>query len=411
MVTDSAAATTAWSTGRKVVNGALSQFPDGRGLHTILELARERGKATGLVTSARITHATPAGWVARVPHRDLEEAIALQYLDFAPDVLLGGGIGPFQASEREDGRDLLAEFQSAGYQVVTSEEALQRSNASRLLGAFTPGMQHLSYEIDRRYQGAPGPSLAGITSKALQLLDGAEQGFVLHVEAGRIDHANHDNDAGGFIWDWMAADDALRVLIDYVNRSPGTLLISAADHDTGGGVLYGLGTGYNDSTPAFGSLGGARASLVRVRGRLGQNPSASLVDDTVRELLGFRPSTSQVEAVRRVMGDGERHGHASAHGNRLHSLQFILSGVASGESDRPNVSFATGNHTGGMVPVLCYGAGVTGASLGVVDNTELFGWMTDSLGMEGFENPSMTETEALQFAALDVDRGGRPHWI
>ena len=410
VVTDSAAATTAWSTGRKVVNGALSQFPDGRDLHTILELAREQGKATGLVTTARITHATPAGWVARVPHRDLEEAIALQYLEFAPDVLLGGGIGPFHATEREDGRDLLAEFGAAGYRVVTSEDELERSNASRLLGAFTPGTQHLSYEIDRRYQGAPGPSLAGITSKALQVLDGAEKGFVLQVEAGRIDHANHDNDAGGFLWDWMAADDALRVLVDYVDRNPGTLLISAADHDTGGGVLYGLGSGYNDSTPAFERLGDARASLVRVRNRLGRTPSAADVGDTIRELLGFRPSRSQVEAIQRVMGDGERHGHASAHSSRLHSLQFILSGVPSGETDRPNVSFATGRHTGGMVPVLCYGAGVNGASLGVVDNTELFGWMTGSLGMEGFENPYMTEAEALEFAALEVDRGGRPHW-
>ena len=62
-----------------------------------------------------------------------------------------------------------------------------------------------------------------------------------------------------------------------------------------------------------------------------------------------------------------------------------------------------------MVPVLCSGAGVTGASLGVVDNTEPFGWMTSSFGMDGFENPFMTE--ALDFAALEVDRGGRFHWI
>lgn len=410
VVTDSAAATTAWSTGRKVVNLALSQLPDGRELHTILALAKYRGKATGLVTSTRITHATPAGWVARVPHRDHEEEIARQYLEFGPDILLGGGIGPFQAGVREDGRDLLAEFRDAGYAVLESRVDLERANASRLFGAFTSGMDHLPFEIDRRFQGVAGPSLAELTGKALQVLDGADRGFVLQVEAGRIDHANHDNDPGSMMWDWVAAEDALHVIVDYVDHNPGTLLISAADHDTGGGALYGLGAGYNSSTPAFEGLGRARASHVTLRRRLARESDAHAVKERVQELLGFRPSGEQVEAVLRVLREGERHGHASAHSTRLQSLHFILSGIQPGETDRPNLSFSTGAHTGGVVPVLCYGAGVSGEALGVVDNTELFGWMTEALGMGGFQNPHMTEAEALEFASA-VERPERPHWV
>ncbi len=412
VVTDSAAATTAWSTGRKVVNGALAQYPDGRDLHTILELAREAGKATGLVTSTRITHATPAGWIARVPDRDMDGEIARQYLEFRPDVLLGGGIGPFLAAEREDGRDLAAEFGAAGYDVLRTREDLARSSGSRLFGAFTPGTNHLAFEIDRAHQGAESPSLADITRKALEVLDGAERGFVLQVEAGRIDHANHDNDPGGFLWDWMAADDALRVIVEYVDRNPGTLLLSAADHDTGGGVLYGLGSRYNSSTQAFNVLSRARASHVTLRARLGRNPGEGEVAETVRELLGFEPTADQVQGLLRILQTGERHGHSSAHSSRLHSLQFLLSGVPSGEADRPNLSFATGNHTGGVVPVFCYGAGVDSRSLGAVDNTDLFHWMTAALGMEGFENPYMSEAEALRYAALLPEaEEERPHWV
>lgn len=411
VVTDSAAATTAWGTGRKVVNGSLSQLPDGRSLRTILELAQDRDMATGLVTSTRITHATPAGWAAKVPSRDMEDEIARQYLDLGVDVLLGGGVGPFQADDRADGRDLLAEARSAGYEVLRTSDDLARSNGSRLLGAFTPGLEHLSYEVDRRYQEAPGPSLAQIAARALAVLDGSDGGFLLQVEAGRIDHANHQNDAGAFIWDWIAADDALRVILDYVDRTPGTLLISAADHDTGGGVVYGFGSRYNDSTSAFETLSRARGSLVRLRRTLGRDPSPDQVEELVHRFLGFRPSQEQVAAALGAHRDGHRHGHTSAHSGRLNSLSFILSGIEDPTPNRPNVAFATGNHTGGLVPVFQYGEGISPGSLGLVDNTELFHWMTSAMGAGGFENPGMTEEEALEVASAPWEEPERPHWV
>jgi len=411
VVTDSAAATTAWSTGRKVVNGSLSQLPDGRSLHTILELAQDRGMATGLVTSTRITHATPAGWAAKVPHRDMDDEIAEQYLELGVDVLLGGGVGPFQADERADGRDLLAEARAAGYDVLLSPDDLARSNGTRLLGAFSPGLEHLSYEIDRRYRGAPDPSLAQITTKALEVLDGFDGGFLLQVEAGRIDHANHQNDAGASLWDWIAADDALQVILEYVDRTPGTLLISAADHDTGGGVIYGVGSLYTDSTKPFETLGRARGSLLRLRRELGRNPSLAEAEELIHEFLGFRPSARQIQAALGAHRDGDRHGHISAHNSRLNSMNFVLSGMEGSDLDRPNVAFATGTHTGGLVPVLQYGTGVPPGSLGIVDNTRLFDWMTSAIGIEGFENPGMSEEEALELAAVPAGHSRRPHWI
>ncbi len=403
-VTDSAAASCAWSTGRKLVNGQLGVFPDGTELTSILELARARGRKTGLVTSARITHATPAGWVAKVESRNMEETIAEQYLASGTDVLLGGGQGPFDPGSRFDDRDLWAEYRAAGYDVVRTAEELAASTGSKLLGAFTPGQQHLPYEIDRRYQDHPAPSLAALTRAALERLDGAEEGFVLQVEAGRPDHANHNNDPGGLLWDWIAADEALGVVLDYADARDDTLVLFACDHDTGGGVAFGWGSGYRNTDPSLLAAGGLRASHEwLLREVLPRNPSPAETGEVVREYLGIPVDAEEATLLARVLtGDreGMRWGHRNAVGNgRMIQMAQLLTMSPSGDPDRPGISFATGNHTAGFVPTAIYGAGTESRNLGVVDNTELFTVMTAALGLE-YENPVMTSDEAR--ALLDA---------
>ena len=95
VITDSAAAGTALATGYKTDNGIVSQTPEGKTLYTVLENARNKGKATGLVTTTRITHATPAVFATHIDDRDNENAIAEQYVDSGVDVLLGGGLRHF----------------------------------------------------------------------------------------------------------------------------------------------------------------------------------------------------------------------------------------------------------------------------------------------------------------------------
>lgn len=397
-ITDSAAATCAWSTGRKIVNGQLSVFPDGTELTSILELARDRGKKTGLVTSARITHATPAGWVAKVENRNMEETIAEQYLASGTDLLLGGGQGPFDPGSRFDDRDLWAEFRAAGYDVVRTAEELTASTGSKLLGVFTPGQQHLPYEIDRRFQNHPAPSLATLTRTALERLDGADEGFVLQVEAGRPDHANHNNDPGGLLWDWIAADEALGVLLDYVEARDDTLLLFACDHDTGGGVAFGWGSGYRNTDPSLMTIGRLRASHEwLLREVFSRNPTPAETGAVIREYLGIPVEAEEAELLSRVLSgdrEGMRWGHRNAVGNgRMIQMAQLLTMSPSGQPDRPGVSFATGNHTAGFVPVSIVGAGTEPRNLGVVDNTELFGVMTAALGVQ-YENPTMTPDQA-----------------
>lgn len=402
-VTDSSAASSAWSTGRRIVNAQVSQYPDGRDLTTIMELARGQGKATGLVTSARITHATPAAWVAKAAHRDMEDLIAEQYLASGTDVLLGGGRGPFDPATRLDRRDLAGEFRAAGYDVVTTAEELERSTASKVLGTFTPALQHLPYEVDRRFQGHPAPSLAVLTREALRRLDGAAGGFVLQVEAGRPDHANHNNDPGGLVWDWMAADEALEVILDFVDARDDTLLVFACDHDTGGSVAYGWGSGYRNTDPGLLTLGGIRSSYEwLLREVLPRRPEPSVVQEVARQYLGLTVDDQQAWQVASVLAgfapEGVRWGHRNAHGSgRNIQMAGILSTSPSGDPDRPGISFATSNHTAGFVPVMIYGAGVPAGNLGIVDNTDLFEVMTGVLGVD-FQNPLMTEEEARRLA-------------
>lgn len=398
-VTDSAAASSAWSTGRKIVNSQLSEYPDGTRLTTILELARDRGMKTGLVSSARITHATPAGWIAHVPLRDMEDVIAEQYLASGVDLFLGGGAGHFDPAVRFDDRDLFAEFRAAGYDVVQTGDALAASTGDRILGVFAPGTQHLPYEIDRRFQGHPAPSLAELTRAALARLGDAERGFVLQVEAGRIDHANHNNDSGGMVWDWIAADEALSVILDFVDGRDDTLLIFGCDHDTGGGVTFGWGSGYRNAEPSLLTVGNLRASHEwLLREVLPRRPEAAEVAAAIREVVGIPINDEEAELLSRVISsadlEGRRWGHRNAVGSgRQLQMAQLLSMSPSGTPDRPGISFATGNHTAGLVPVALYGAGVTPTNLGVVDITELFYVMTAALGIE-HENPTMDEDEA-----------------
>jgi alkaline phosphatase len=397
IVTDSAAASAAWATGRKIMNGELSRYPNGTPLTTILELARDRGRATGLVTSTRLTHATPAAWIARVDDRDKEDEIALQYLDFAPDVLLGGGSRHFDAVRRADGRDLFGEFAARGYQLLREPEDLHRVTGSRLLGAFS--QDHLPYEIDRRFQGVPSPTLAELTRTGLEVLSGGERGFLLQVEAGRIDHANHQNDPAAMVRDVIAADDALAVIIDFVDRNPDTVLILASDHATGSGAVYGSGSRYADSNRDFDSLALREASQELLLRRLGREPSAAEVRGAIDSLMKVRLSAGDAERAAESLARVTAPAHPHAHGNdRSRNLNFVLSSTESPEGTRLNFNYATGAHTAGPVPVLVYGAGTSAAGLGVVDNTELFDWMLHALDIR-FENPALGTATARELTA------------
>lgn len=234
-VTDSAAGATAYSAATKTYNGAIAVDTTKQPVATILEAAEARGMATGLVVTSRLTHATPATFSAHVPDRWMENTIAEQQLAQGIDVLLGGGRRHFvpqsvDGSKREDDRNLLAEAQASGYTVVQDADGFRQADATPLLGLFS--LSHMSYEMDR--DPAAQPSLAEMTQKALDLLSSDEDGYFLMVEASRIDHAGHDNDASAHLFDTIAFDEAVETALAHAKAEGNTLVVSVADHETGG---------------------------------------------------------------------------------------------------------------------------------------------------------------------------------
>jgi alkaline phosphatase len=223
-----AAASSAWGTGVHINNDAVNFTPDRLTPVPILVQAKQNGKATGLVTTTRVTHATPAGFVANCPSRALEDEIAKQIAERNVDVVLGGGLKHFPAALRS---------RLDGTSVVLASDALAAAAPNApLLGLFADS--HLPYDCDR---GAKDPSLAELTKIALARLETRPNGFVLQIEGGRVDHAAHANDAGSLVHDQLAFDDALGVVLAWLDKRDDTLLVVTTDHGNAnpGLTLYG----------------------------------------------------------------------------------------------------------------------------------------------------------------------------
>lgn len=222
-ITDSAAAATAMATGRKVAYEAVSvRLPgDGAPLETVLEEHLGAGRVAGLVSTSRLTHATPAAYAAHVPNRWEEHTIAEQMLASGTTLLFGGG-----------GRGMTEGAASAaGYAVATDAASMRALDPSADKWAFFFGGSHLPF-VDDGARGAP--TLAEMTSAAIALLDARQSGFFLVVEGARIDHASHSNNLALMLPEVAALDDALATVLEWAAERQDTLVLLTADHETGG---------------------------------------------------------------------------------------------------------------------------------------------------------------------------------
>jgi alkaline phosphatase len=260
-LTDSAAAASAWASGEKFNNGEISCHDnDQKGrcepapAPTILEIAKAKGKVTGLVVTSTVTHATPAAFGSHVPSRRCEKEIARQYIQVTEvDVILGGGRKKFKSTEKQADEcgtsgDFIADAERKGYQVVYTREALDgvvAKGSRKILGLFTPkGKTPELFRLypEKHYQ-TEEPTLPQMTTAALETVEKDEDGFFLLVEGSQIDWASHRNDVAYQIGETLAFDEAVKVVLDWINEKPNrrqnTLVIISADHETGGFAIRG----------------------------------------------------------------------------------------------------------------------------------------------------------------------------
>jgi alkaline phosphatase len=303
---DSAPTATAWSTGKRTQDERLSQGPSSAtnvpgpnaGYRTFLEIARDKGKATGDVSTAEITDATPAAPSSHISQRACQGpdnadatcptetkaagglgSIAEQQVDEQFDLYLGGGRGRYEQTTLAAGSPTVLDYaQTKGYTYVQNASQLaaidELSAGQKVLGLFNAGNMtqefaplfartdayltanpdpndnnggSATYRCNEGNRPAAEPSLAAMTSKAIDLLEEDDDGFVLQVEGASIDKRDHAADVCGQIGETLAFDDAIGVALDYQRDHPDTLIVVTADHAHSSQIVNA------DAKPATGS--------------------------------------------------------------------------------------------------------------------------------------------------------------
>ncbi|MCU6434319.1 alkaline phosphatase [Undibacterium sp. Jales W-56] len=391
--TDSAPSMAAYMTGVKMNNEVISMSPEtvatspskdangnlginncaasgnGVAVPTILELAKAKGKAVGSITTTELTHATPAATYAHICNRNAQYTIATQAvpggagynaaLGDGVDVLMGGGrnhFTPFDASTnpkgRADGRNLLNELAAKGYTVAaTKADMAAAPNNKKFIGLYS-SKSHLEYELDRAAtppvgEGATQPSLAEMTTKAMDLLSQNANGYFLMVEGGRIDHALHGTNAKRALVDTIAFDDAIKAALDKAKLTDptlaNTLIVVTADHD---------------HTLAFNGYGKRGNPILDInRNYKNGNPTLDADGNTYTTL---------------VFGNGP---------NRpdLRTNLDSTSVLADNYLQESGVRLASETHGGGDVKLFATGAGAK-IFKGTLDNTKVFGLLKSAFG-------------------------------
>jgi alkaline phosphatase len=395
VVPDSANTASAWSTGNKTIDGALGVSPDNTDfrfnptavqtskqfaldnprIETLWEyLKRRHGYKTGIVTTADVTDATPAGAGGHTITRSLGYDIAKQYVDgvftSGPtfDVIMGGGKERFVArteSNSGDTRNLTTDLQALGYTYVQTRTELNALSGDttipdKILGLFRTGNMNVAYDKLglTRPADEPAPNFEGftdqpfldeMTTKAIAALSKQDQPFILLVEGASIDKQSHPNHAAGQIWDTIELDKAVgvgRTMLHKENRAAANiLLLVTADHDQSLSIL-----GVTDTTTP-GAVQNVRSNIV------------------------YPPVASPPSANSRAAYPGESEGFpdytdANGDGYPENTNRFRLT-----------VGYRTNAHTGTSVPLTAEGAGAL-LFTGYYDQTDLFFKMATVLSQD-----------------------------
>ncbi len=375
-IADSAPAGTAFATGYKSHTGYVGVLPDRntmpglkalkagdekRPVANILEAAKLSNKATGIIATSEIMHATPADFSAHYPDRSNYDALSEQQVYAGIDVVLGGGAQYFTAAGRKDGEDLTAAIHRLGYNVVTDTAGLKAAGNGKVWGMFAD--KGMDYDIDR--DPAKQPSLAEMTSKAIDILSQDKDGFFLMVEGSKIDWAAHANDPIGIISDVNAFDKAVAQALAFAKKDGNTLVIASTDHMNGG-----LTIGDRDTSKTYDKL--------PLSTFIDPLKKAKVTGEGLEKLFNSdRSNIVQVMSDNFGITDLTADEIAAIKDTKAGSMNYTVGPMI---SKRAHIGWTSNGHTGGDVVLYSYGPG--GKQLtGLVENTDIARYMEAALGL------------------------------
>jgi len=230
LITDSAAAATAFACGQKTYNGAIAVDVNKNSIPTILEEAEKNGLATGLVASSSIVHATPACFIAHNEYRKNYEEIATDFLRTEVDYFVGGGLKYFNRRDDDD-RNLVKELEAKGYMVsdyFKSDFNNLIPDTTSNFGYFTADEEPIPASMGRDY-------LIGASNKSYPFLKArSDKGFFVMIEGSQIDWGGHANNTEYIISEFLEFNEVIASALAYAEQDGETLVVVTADHETGG---------------------------------------------------------------------------------------------------------------------------------------------------------------------------------
>jgi alkaline phosphatase len=417
LVTDSGASSTQMASGEWAGAQMIGLDRNGNVVKTILEIAEEMGKSTGLVTDTGITHATPAGFAAHQTHRSKQDRIALDLLEAVVFVLVGGGLGwwfPQAAndpdsethrellrrtggtieirSKRKDNRDLLAEARARGLALCFNRTQLVQSSGDSVLGLFAHDtlMHGIRETRTKEDPDRSIPTLKEMTEKALDILSRNPNGFFLMVEAGLIDWAGHDNDTGTLLHEMIKFDETVALVHEWAQGRQDTLVLVTADHETGG---FGFSCSRFDR-PAPRTLPGAafqgetfqprrnygeqrildaiynqKLSYPEIMERFDALPEAEQTPKALAEIIEANTAFPITEAEAASVLGGETD-DTGFYGTGVAFRNNLLARIV---SKRQLTVWSSGSHTNTPVPLIAYGPSHVSSRYGKMMHTTEWG--------------------------------------
>ncbi|WP_110111616.1 alkaline phosphatase [Bacillus sp. CGMCC 1.16541] len=400
-ITDSAPASTALATGNKSNSGYVGVLPSTvttpgvepvkeedqfRPVANVLEGAQQTGRATGIISTSEIQHATPAGFSSHHHDRDNFEVIGEQQVYQNMDVILGGGkdsLAPGEGKKsRKDGENLVDVLDERGYDFVETRDDLLNSTSDKIWGSFSNTA--LAYDMDREQTRPEEPTLADMTGKAVDTLSKDKDGFFLFVEGSKPDWAAHSNDTIGMVSDVLAFDEALGEALEFAKKDGNTMVIAVSDHGNSGISIGNKNTtkGY-DTTPVSNYIDPLKEAKMTVEGALSKLNDDLSNKEEVAALYGLKDLSEQEQAKLDAAKDEKAIGTA---------LVEML-------AERANIGFTTGGHTGEDMFLYSYGPN---RPEGFLDNTDIAKHMAKALGVD-----LNKLTDELFGKASDVFKGAK----